>query len=499
LPSTVFHNEALRGNCSNRMANTTSIHFGTDGWRAIIADDFTYANVRIVAAAIANYILRKEDPEKSVCVGYDTRFCSKEFAQALADVLAGSGIPVLMADCYTPTPALSFAVREHGCAGGVMITSSHNPFQWNGVKYKAWYGGSGKPSIIAEIESYLGEPLPTAAKAATITEIDMQTPYVTALRKFADLDCIAKSGFKFGIDCMYGTGRGVLADIFRSIGVDFVEIRAEVNPLFPGINPEPIEPHIRAIQDVVVEQKCQAGLITDGDADRIGAVDEHGNFVDPHKIFCVLLRWMIERKHWSGDVTRAFNTTSMIDRICRKHGRTLHEHGIGFKYVCDLMLEKEILIGGEESGGIGIQRHLPERDGLLNALLIANVMADEGQTLGQLVESLQQEYGEHQYGRIDLHIPDELKNAAMARAGSGVKEMAGMPVLRVQTLDGIKFFLDNPESATRKNAAETWLLLRASGTEPLLRIYCESCSKESVKNLLEVAREFALTSRESGR
>jgi len=481
------------------MANTTSIHFGTDGWRAIIADDFTYANVRLVAAAIANYIHRKEDPAKGVCVGYDTRFCSKEFALALAEVLANSGIPVFMADRYTPTPALSFAVRERGCAGGVMITSSHNPYQWNGVKYKAWYGGSGKPSIMAEIETYLGEALQLADKPSEISEIDMQTPYVEALRRFADLDAIAKSGFKFGIDCMYGTGRGVLADIFRSIGVDFVEIRAEVNPLFPGINPEPIEPHIRAIQDLVVEQKCQAGLITDGDADRIGAVDEHGNFVDPHKIFCVLLRWMIERKQWSGDVTRAFNTTSMIDRICRKHGRTLHEHGIGFKYVCDLMLEKEILIGGEESGGIGIQRHLPERDGLLNALLIANVMADEGQTLGQLVESLQQEYGEHHYGRIDLHIADELKNAAVARARAGVKEMGGMPVLRVETLDGIKFFLHNPEAETKKNAAETWLLLRASGTEPLLRIYSESCSKESVKKLLQAAREFAMTSGEAAK
>ena len=291
-----------------------------------------------------------------------------------------------------------------------MITSSHNPFQWNGVKYKASYGGSGSPSIIAEIESYLGEAPPVADTPETIVETDFQTPYVETIRKFADLDSIAKSGFKFGIDCMYGTGRGVLADIFRSIGVDFVEIRAEVDPLFGGINPEPIEPHIFAIEKAVVEHNCQAGLITDGDADRIGAVDEHGNFVDPHKIFCVLLKWMIERKQWPGDVTRAVNTTSMIDRICRQHGRKLYEHGIGFKYVCDLMLEKDILIGGEESGGIGIKRHLPERDGLLNALLIANVMADEGKTLGQLVDSLQQEYGEHHYGRVDLHIPDEQKN-----------------------------------------------------------------------------------------
>jgi phosphomannomutase len=362
------------------------------------------------------------------------------------------------------------------------------------VKYKAWYGGSGKPSIISEIESYLGRPLPKAPSAARIEEVDFQTPYIEAISQFADLDLISKSGLKFGIDCMYGAGRGVLAGIFSKIGVDFVEIRSELNPLFPGINPEPIEPHIRAMQDTVVSQKCHAGLVTDGDADRIGAVDEDGNFVDPHKIFAVLLQWLLERKQWPGDVTRAFNTTKMLDRICNRYRRKLHEHGIGFKYVCDLMLDEDILIGGEESGGIGIKRHLPERDGLLNALLIANVMAEEKLTLGQLVSRLQEEYGEHHYGRIDLHINDDLKNATIAKARAGVKEFAGMPVEHVETLDGIKFFLKNPEATTKPNAAETWLLLRASGTEPLLRIYSESCSKESVAKLLDAAREFAMNS-----
>ena len=210
----------------------------------------------------------------------------------------------------------------------------------------------------------------------------------------------------------------------------------------------------------------------------------------------MLLEWLLSRKKWPGDVTRAFNTTCMIDRICARYGRTLHEHGIGFKYVVDLMLEKDILIGGEESGGIGISRHLPERDGLLNALLLANVMAEEGKTLGQLVTALQEQYGEHQYGRIDLHISDELKNATIARANAGVREFAGMPVELVETLDGIKFFLDNPEATMKPNAAKTWLLLRASGTEPLLRIYSESCSKESVTKLLESARAFAMGSGE---
>ncbi len=474
---------------------TTEIKFGTDGWRGRIADDFTFANVRIAAAAIANYVRNEEHTERGVCVGYDTRFGSKAFARCVAEVLAGAGIPVQLASAITPTPALSYGVRKREAAGGVMITSSHNPFNWNGVKYKASYGGSGRPSIIAAIERYLGEPLEKAGEPAPILEVDFNTPYIAAIEAFADLDAIRKSGRKFLIDAMYGAGGGVLAGIFSRAGIPFVEIRANVDPLFPGINPEPILPHVRAAQLAVVEHGCDAGLVTDGDADRIGAVDEHGNFVDPHKIFAVLLRWLLERKQWPGDVTRAFNTTLMLDRIAAKYGRRLHEHGIGFKYVCDLMLEREILIGGEESGGIGMSRHLPERDGMLNSLLLANVMADEGKTLGELVASLQAEFGEHHYGRIDMHIDDDIKQDAVARAKGNVTEIGGMKVLRAESLDGTKFFLDNPEAATKKNAAQSWLLLRASGTEPLLRVYAESCSPESVQALLAAGEKFVMNGR----
>ena len=474
------------------MAETTVVKFGTDGWRGIIADDFTYANVRVAAAAIANYVLADENPAAGVCIAYDTRFGSRSFAKVVAEVLAGAGIPVAMAAEITPTPALSFAVRGRKAAGGVMITSSHNPAEWNGVKYKASYGGSGKPSIMTAIEGYLGKPLAKSPKPAAIEEVNFNPEYVAAIEKFVDLDAIRASGYKFLIDDMYGAGRGVIAGIFAKAVVPFVEIRSEINPAFPGINPEPILPHIKATQIAVVAERCDAGLITDGDADRIGAVDEHGNVVDAHKILSLLAYWLLERKKWSGEVTRAFNTTKMVDRIAAKYGRKLNEHGIGFKFVVDLMLEKEILIGGEESGGVGISRHLPERDGLLNCLLLANVMADEKKTLGQLVAALQDEFGEHQYGRVDMHIDEVVKQSAIARAKAGVREFAGMKVLRVETLDGIKFFLDNPSCAGKKNAAETWLLLRASGTEPLLRVYCESCSTESVEKVLAAAQAFVL-------
>jgi alpha-D-glucose phosphate-specific phosphoglucomutase len=477
------------------MAETTSVvKFGTDGWRGIIADDFTFANVRVAARAIAHYVLAHEDAARGVCIAWDTRFGSQAFARTVAEVMAAAGVPVQLASEITPTPALSFAVRGRKAAGGVMITSSHNPANWNGVKYKASYGGSGTPKIMTAIESYLGQPLADAAKKARIEEVNFNPEYITAIARFVDLEAIKRSGYKFLIDCMYGCGRGVISSIFKRREIPYVEIRSELNPLFPGINPEPILPHIKAAQIAVVAEKCDAGLITDGDADRIGAVDEHGNVVDAHKILAILTKWLIERKGWPGDVTRAFNTTKMVDRIAAKYGRTLHEHGIGFKYVVDFMLAGEVLIGGEESGGIGVSRHLPERDGLLNALLLANVMADESKTLGELVASLQDEFGEHQYGRIDMHIDEELKQSAItrARALSAGDTMAGMKVLRVETMDGIKFFLENAACAGKENAAETWLLLRASGTEPLLRVYCESCGTESVTQVLEAARKFVL-------
>jgi phosphomannomutase len=443
------------------------VKFGTDGWRGIIADDFTYANVRVAARAIAHYVLAHEEAAAGVCVGYDTRFGSKSFARVVAEVLAGAGIPVALASQVTPTPELSFAVRGRSAAGGIMITSSHNPAEWNGVKYKASYGGSGSPSIIAAIEGYLEKPLVEAETAGKIEEVDFAPEYVAALEAFVNLEAIRASGYKFLIDTMYGAGSGYIAGIFERAGIPFVEFRSEVNPAFPGINPEPILPHIAATQVEVVKQGCAAGLITDGDADRIGAVDEHGNVVDAHKIFAVLLQWLLERKQWPGEVTRAFNTTKMLDRIAAKYGRRLHEHGIGFKYVCDLMLEREILIGGEESGGVGVSRHLPERDGQL-------------------------EYGEHHYGRIDMHIDEGVKQSAIRRAREGVSDLAGLKVLRVETLDGIKFYLENPACEGLENAAETWLLLRASGTEPLLRVYCESCSVESVNAVLAAAKAFVL-------
>jgi alpha-D-glucose phosphate-specific phosphoglucomutase len=464
------------------------IKFGTDGWRGIIADDFTFDNVRRVAGAIASYVSKYEDPKRGVIVGYDTRFASPTFARIVAEVIATAGIPVKLANDYTPTPAVSYAVKHQGAAGGVMVTSSHNPWNWNGVKFKANFGGSATPAIMKKIEEELAANAALKGTKAAIEEVDLKKDYVAAVCAFADMDLIAKTKFKFAVDAMYGSGRGVLAKIFADRGVQYVAIRQELNPLFPGINPEPILPHTAMLQETVVREKCDAGLATDGDADRIGAVAEDGTFVDSHKIFCVLLQWLLERKKWPGDVVRAFNTTRMLDRIAAKYGRKLHETSIGFKYIADLMMEGNILIGGEESGGIGYSRFLPERDGILNCLLLANVMAEEGKPLGQLVADLQREYGPHYYGRRDLHIPEDVKQSAIQRAGSeGTQTLGRYRVLKKETMDGVKFFLDAP---TNGNGAETWVLFRASGTEPLLRLYTEAASPDLVNELLVTGENF---------
>jgi phosphomannomutase len=328
-------------------------------------------------------------------------------------------------------------------------------------------------------------------KKASIEEVDLKPAYIRAVCKFADLDLIAKAKFRFAVDSMYGSGRGILAHIFSEHGIDFVAIRQEVNPLFPEINPEPIEPHVRMLQETVVREHCHAGFATDGDADRIGAVAEDGSFVDSHKIFSVLLDWLLRRKQWPGEVVRAFNTTRMLDRIAAKHGRKLNECPIGFKHIADLMMERDIMIGGEESGGIGYSRYLPERDGILNSLLLANVLAEEKKPLGELVASLQKEYGRHFYGRRDMHIPDDVKFDAIERAKSeSTKRLGKYAVVKKEGLDGIKFFLDAP---TDGNGAEAWILFRASGTEPLLRVYAEAASPELVQEILGTGEAFVQT------
>jgi len=463
------------------------IKFGTDGWRGVIGDDFTFANVRRVAAAIAEYVRAESEPARGLVVGYDTRFLSAEFAKCAAEVVAAAGIPVVLGDQPTPTPAVSYAVVARRTAGAIVITASHNPYRWNGVKFKALYGGSAAPAIIRRIEAHLRRLDRSGVRArkpkpALLDTVDLISPYLERLKSLVHLERIRSSRRRFVIDPMYGAARGCITRLFEEAGVSYREIHAEHNPLFPGMNPEPIEPHVAELRREVQAGRYDAGFATDGDADRVGAIDRDGTFIDSHKIFSVLLKHLAEDLGLRGEVVKTFSTTQMIDKLVRKYGLPLHITPIGFKYICELMLTRDILIGGEESGGIGIKGHLPERDGILNSLLLAEVMADKNRTLGELVQELSHEFGPHYYDRVDL----EIEKAAAQRlvrqvAQNKLKTIAGLKVTSVDDLDGAKMLFGD----------SAWLLVRASGTENVLRLYAEAPSPEQVRALLEEMTGFA--------
>lgn len=459
----------------------TTIRFGTDGWRGVIAEDYTFENVRKVAQAIARYVVRAANPEKGVVVGYDTRFGSENFARAAAETLSAAGISAWLASEACPTPAVSLLVRLRGAAGGIQITASHNPYRWNGIKFKASYGSSASPAIVAQIESELAKILrdgvaPLPARSGLIHPLDVRKPYLEALEKLVDWDRLRASKFRFLIDPMHGAGRGLLKELFHRQGIEAEEIRATRDPLFGGVNPEPIEPHVEALRQAMRGGKYDAGFAFDGDADRIGAVDNRGNFVTPHQIFSILFWHLAGTRHLTGDVAKTFSTTKMIDKIAQRFGRKVWETPIGFKYICDRMLEGDILLGGEESGGIGHKLHLPERDAIVNALLLAEVMAWHGKRLDELVALLQSEFGQHHYGRVDLTLKQgQAERALELFASPKVKRLLEWPVLGRENLDGLKLYLGEIG----------WVMLRKSGTEHMLRIYSETTRPESTQQALD--------------
>jgi alpha-D-glucose phosphate-specific phosphoglucomutase len=458
-----------------------SIQFGTDGWRGVIAEDYTFENVRKVAHSIARYVVRAANPEGGIVVGYDTRFGSEHFARAAAETVSAAGIPVWLASEACPTPAVSLLVRLRGAAGGIQITASHNPYRWNGIKFKASYGSSASPAIVAQIESELEKVLRDGVPALPpredlIQSLDVRTPYLETLEKLVDWDRLRDCKFRFVIDPMHGAGRGLLRELFRRQGIAQEEIRGTRDPLFGGVNPEPIEPHIAALREAVLAGHYDAGFALDGDADRIGAIDRDGTFITPHQIFSILFWHLAGTRKLTGEVAKTFSTTKMIDKIAAKFGRKVWETPIGFKYICDRMLEGDILLGGEESGGIGTKLHLPERDATVSALLLAEVMAWHGKDLGQLVASLEREFGEHHYGRIDITLKSRQAERALTYfAAPHLKRLLDWPVVSRENLDGLKLYLGEIG----------WVMLRKSGTEPMLRIYSETTGAETTRRTLE--------------
>ncbi|HXX43690.1 MAG TPA: phosphoglucomutase/phosphomannomutase family protein [Candidatus Acidoferrales bacterium] len=460
---------------------TTSIKFGTDGWRGIIDEDFTDDNVRKVVQAIARYAVRAEKPGSGILVGYDTRSKSEHSARVAAETVAATGTPVWLATDACPTPALSLMVRQRGAACGIQITASHNPYRWNGVKLKASYGSSASAAIVAQVEIELAKVLrdgvpPLPPRPYLIHSLDVRTPYLETLSGLVDWDRLRASKFHFLTDPMHGAGRGLFRELLRRHGIEAGEIRGERDPRFGGVNPEPIEPHIGALQQAVREGGYDAGFAFDGDADRIGAVDRDGTFITPHQIFSILLWHLAGTRKLSGDVVKSFSTTKMVDKIAEKLGRKVWETPVGFKYVCDRMLQSDIVLGGEESGGIATKLHLPERDATVSALLLAEVMAWHGKRLGELVAMLHREFGEHHYGRVDLTLKDGQKEKVIERfADAKFARLLDWSIVRREDLDGIKVYLGDIG----------WAMVRASGTEPMLRVYAETTRAETTRRVLD--------------
>jgi phosphomannomutase len=457
-----------------------TIRFGTDGWRGIIAEDFTFANARIVAHAIARYVVRAEDPRKGMLVGYDHRYASDHIAAAIAGAISTTGTPVWLADKPCPTPAISLLVRQRNAAGGIVVTASHNPYSWNGIKYKASYGSSALPSIVAQIENELtgvlarGVP-PLPPRKELIHSLEPISPYLDTIEKLVDWQRLRDAKFRFVADPMHGSAAGLLHQLFVRNGIAGEEIRGTRDPRFGGVHPEPIEPHIDALRKAVLAGKYDAGFAADGDGDRIGAIDRDGSFITPHQIFALLVWHLAGTRNLPGDIAKTFSVTKLIDALASKFNRKLHEVPIGFKYICELMLEQNILIGGEESGGIGTSLHLPERDATVSALLLAELMAWHGKSLGELVRTLHQEFGEYHYGRIDLEVkPGQNARAIAHLANEKLKRFQEWPVKSRENLDGIKLYLGDIG----------WVMVRSSGTENLLRIYAETKKADTTKKVL---------------
>jgi phosphomannomutase len=454
------------------------IHFGTDGWRAVIARGYTFDNVRLVTDAIAVAARELDPPEgvdrNSLIVGYDRRFLSRQFAELVAERLERAGFGVLLSDAPTPAQTVSFTALKRRALGGVMVTASHNPASYNGLKFKGWYGGSALPEMYASISSHLGEEMEEPGGA--IAGADLLADYVDALRGRIDASTLGQKPLGILHDPIYGVAAGIPARVLHGTGCEVTTIRGEVNPSFGGVNPEPIPENLGAAREAMQTGRYDLAICNDGDADRLGILDERGEFVSPHKIIALLALYLVRNRGLGGEIVKTFSTSRLVERVAEGLGTPLHETPIGFKYVADLMLTRNILIGGEESGGIGFGDFLPERDGILSGLLVAECVSAYGKPLSRIVAEMEEEFGALHYDRRDLQRPQTAIDSLIARARSGeIDAVFGGAVAGREEKDGVKLnFADG-----------SWLLFRKSGTEPIIRIYCESPDPDAVQSLLE--------------
>ncbi len=480
------------------------IHFGTDGWRAVISDSFTFANLRMVAQAIADAVASghfdkktKDSPSpdlKKIVVGFDTRFLSDRYAGEISRVLAANGFTVHLTQADAPGPAVSYAVKNLNAIAGIMLTASHNAPRYNGIKLKASYGGSALPWQCRRVEVYINDneerargpnlmSFSKAREAGLITKFNPLPAYYEHLRTLIDSDLIADNPQNLVVDSMYGSGRGAIKGFLQGTGCEVEEIRHKLNPGFGGIHPEPIGANLGALASAISTGMGNFGLATDGDADRIGAMDGRGNFVDPHKIMALALKHLVEVRGMKGAVVRTVSTTRMLDRLANRYGLKIYETPVGFNHIADYMMTEDVLIGGEESGGISFKGHIPEGDGPLMGLLLVEMIAAAKKPLHEMVQDLLDDVGPAHYQRTDLRLKRPVEKAEMTEylTKQAPANIAEQKVVEVSASDGVKYIL----------ADDSWLLIRPSGTEPVLRVYAEGRSKETVKALLKYGETVA--------
>lgn len=467
------------------------IKFGTDGWRAVIAEDFNFANVARVAQATADYWKSEIGNQQSeifgrepkMVIGYDRRFFSDRFAQTAAEVFAGNHFQVVLTPEATPTPSVSFAVKNLNAVGGVMITASHNPPIFNGFKLKSHYGGSSDSETCKAVESFLDKnparsiKLADAIAAKQILVEDIRPAHYDALKKLVNFKLIAKSKLRFAHDALFGVGAGCFEQLLAGTTCKVTTLNAQHDVLFGGINPEPVWQNYARSQNFLRAQPHDICLVTDGDADRVGGMDGCGNTLTTHQIICLLLHHFIVNRKGRGRVVKALTTTAMVDKMCAAYGLPLVETGVGFKYICAEMLKGNVLLGAEESGGIGFPGHIPERDGIAAGLMLLELLAVERISVNKMLAKLEKQFGPHRYGRIDTHFPLEKRGALMEFLQKNPPaKLLRSPLAGVKAFDGVKFV-----------AADTsWLMLRGSGTEPILRIYAEGKSDADAQKLLRL-------------
>jgi phosphomannomutase len=463
------------------------IKFGTDGWRAVIADEFTFANVERVAQATADYWMANPPPDvaRKIIIGYDRRFLSDQFARRTAEVFAGNGFNVVLTSVPTPTPAVSYAVKAQRATGGVMITASHNPPAFNGYKLKAHYGGPAEPALCSAVESFLDKsPVRRVALGKESKITDIRPAHFAAIKRLVDFKLIAKSKLRFAHDPLFGVGAGCFAELLAGTTCKVTTLNAAHDAFFGGINPEPIPKNYGPTSAYLKKHPHDLCLVTDGDADRVGGMDGRGHPLSTHQLICLLLHHYLVNRKARGRVIKALTTTSMVDKMCAAHGLEMVETGVGFKYICAEMLKGGVVLGAEESGGIGFPGHIPERDGILAGLMLLELLATEGVSINKLIARLEKEYGPHRYARIDTTFPLEKRAALMefCQANPPAKLLRS-PLAEVKSFDGVKFIAKDG----------SWLMLRGSGTEPILRIYAETSSDAGAAKLLKEG--VALTKR----